>query len=62
MSRAEFVTTIRGQHDPRDAIDVARREAEREGFVFVELARQPHRGVIPGTWVVALTVTREAKR
>ena len=58
MSRSEYITTIRGQVEPKDAVDVARREAEREGFRVVELARQPHRGVIPGTWVVSLQVEK----
>ena len=42
----------------QDAIDVARREAEGSGLKVVGTARPPHRGTIPGTWVVALLVEK----
>lgn len=59
--KATVVDTVHGQHDWQDAVDVAKRRLP-PGFVFVALARQPFRGVIPGTWVVEMEVTREVRR
>jgi hypothetical protein len=56
----ESVHTIYGQHDEKDAADVARREAQASGLRVIETVRT-YRGVIPGTWVVILTVTKETK-
>jgi hypothetical protein len=56
----ESVHTIYGQHTEKDAADVARREAESSGLRVIETVRT-YRGVIPGTWVVILTVTKETK-
>ena len=56
----EYVATIRGQHDPKDAADVARREAEASGLRVIETVRT-YRGVIPGTWIVVLSVVKETK-
>ena len=56
--RGEYVTSIHGQKDPKDAIDVARREAETmPGIKVVGTARPPHRGH-GDTWVVALLVEK----
>jgi hypothetical protein len=56
----EYVATIRDQHDPEDAADVARREAERSGLRVLSTVRT-YRGVIPGTWVVVLSVVKQEK-
>jgi hypothetical protein len=54
----EYTATVRGQHDPKDAADVARREAESHGFRVLETVRT-YRGSIIGTWVVVLTVEKK---
>jgi hypothetical protein len=56
----EYVATIYGQHDEKDAADVARREAESTGLRVLETIRT-YRGVIPGTWVVVLAVVKQEK-
>jgi hypothetical protein len=56
----DYTATIYGQHDPKDAADVARREAEAAGFRVLGVgSKLPHRGVIVGTWIVTLKVERK---
>jgi hypothetical protein len=52
--------TVYGQHDPKDAADVARREAQASGLRVLSMVRT-YRGVIPGTWVVILAVVKQEK-
>lgn len=61
MSKATVVDTVHGQREWQDAVDVAKRRLP-PGYVFVTLDRLPFRGVIPGTWVVEMVVSREVKR
>jgi hypothetical protein len=56
----ESVHTIYGQHDEKDAADVARREAEASHLRVLSTVRT-YRGVIPGTWVVVLAVVKQEK-
>ena len=54
----QYLATVRDQADPKDAADVARREAESHGLRVLEHVRT-FRGSLVGTWVVELRVEKK---
>lgn len=56
----EYTTTIHGQENVKDAVDVARRRAELDGWHVRGVGSYlPHRGSIPGSWVVSMKVEKK---